>query len=414
MKKILSVAKWEYIEKVKTKTFIISLILTPAIIIIFSIAPTMLSSQEVSTTKAIGVVDTSKVYLADMQKEITRYTIGNNQPNYLLVNLTKQNQSFDELKEQADKDVIADKVEGYLLITYGGTDSVALEFRGKTVGNIRDLKRLEDVFNDVRIRLKLSQVGVDPELAGFIAKNVEISAIQIDETGKESQGSFLLTFFSSFIFIMLLMMMILYTGGMLIRSLVEEKSNRLIEILISSCTPDQLLAGKIIGLSSLGLTQILIWILIGISLVGSAIVPLEAFKNILPILGYFIMGFVFYTSLFVGIGSIVTSEQEAQQITSYLSFVLVLPVIFVFSAIENPEALYVQILSYIPFTLPSFMMLRININPIPVWEIFLTVIIMFISIYLMIILAAKVFRVGILSYGKRPSMKELLKWIREN
>jgi ABC-2 type transport system permease protein len=413
MKKILAVARWEFIEKVKTKTFIVSLILTPAIIIAFSIAPTLLSDQEVSATKAIGVVDTSGLYFNGMQEEIQKYKLKDNQPNYILINLTKRDLSFDELKKSADKDVIEEKIEGYLLIINGGTDSIALEFRGKTAGNLRDIKRLENVFNDIRIRMKLDEAGIHHDLAEFLSTYIEINQIIIEESGKESKRNFLVTFFSSFIFIMLLMMMILYTGGMLIRSLVEEKSNRLIEILISSCSTDELLAGKIIGLSALGLAQILIWILIGISLAGSAVVPLEAFENILPIMGYFILGFVFYTSLFVGIGSIVTSEQEAQQITTYLSFVLVLPVIFVFPALENPDAVYVQVLSFIPFTLPSFMMLRINIRPIPIWEIITTVVIMLSSIYLMILLSARIFRIGILSYGKRPSLKEIFKWLRE-
>jgi ABC-2 type transport system permease protein len=212
---------------------------------------------------------------------------------------------------------------------------------------------------------------------------------------------------------MMLMMMILYTGGMLIRSLVEEKSNRLIEIIISSCTANELLTGKILGLSALGLTQITIWFLIGISLVGSALIPVEFFTNIPIILIYFILGFIFYSSMFVGIGSIVTSEQEAQQITTYLSFLLILPIIFVLPALENPNAVYIQVLSYIPFTLPSFMMLRLNISPVPVWEILVTITIMIFSIYVMIIFSAKIFRIGILSYGKRPALKELIQWIKE-
>jgi ABC-2 type transport system permease protein len=200
---------------------------------------------------------------------------------------------------------------------------------------------------------------------------------------------------------------------MLIRSLVEEKSNRLIEILISSCTPNELLTGKILGLSALGLTQIFIWIIIGFSLAGTAVIPVEAFHNVGPILVYFILGFIFYTSLFVGIGSVVTSEQEAQQITTYLSLLLVLPIIFVLPALENPNAFYIKIFSYIPFTLPSFMMLRLNLNPVPGWEIFSTILIMIISIYLMIEFSGKIFRIGILSYGKRPTLKELSQWLKE-
>src|SRR5690606_7727660 len=113
MKKIFEVARWEYIEKIKTKTFIISLILTPAILILFSIAPTLLSEQDVSNTKAIGIVDTSGLYIQEMKDKLGKYTINNNQPNYLLVNLTSKNLSMEDLKKSADKDVLDGKIEGY-------------------------------------------------------------------------------------------------------------------------------------------------------------------------------------------------------------------------------------------------------------------------------------------------------------
>ena len=209
------------------------------------------------------------------------------------------------------------------------------------------------------------------------------------------------------------MMMILSSGGMLIRSLVEEKSNRLIEILVSSCSPDELLTGKVIGLSSLGIAQVLIWTMIGLSLVGLHIIPSQVFNNIIPILVYFAMGFIFYTSIFVGIGSIVTTEQEAQQITSYLSLVLVLPIVLTIPAMENPESILVQILSYIPFTIPSIMILRFNIGAVPTLDIITTSAVMVLSTYISVGIAARIFRIGVLSYGKRPSIKELITWIKE-
>jgi ABC-2 type transport system permease protein len=413
MKKIIEVARWEYIEKIKTKTFVISLILTPAILILFSVAPTLLSEQDVSNTKPIGIVDTSGLYIKGMKEKLNNYKIKNDQPNYLLVNLTEKTKTLEELKKSSDREVLKGNIEGYLLIENAGTDSLEAFYRSTSLGNMRDVSRIESAFKELRIKLKLDEENVQPYLLDFISKSVQLNQIKIEESGRETANDFLLTFFSSFVFIMLLMMMILYSGGMLIRSLVEEKSNRLIEILISSCTPNELLSGKILGLSLLGLTQIFIWILIGISLAGAAVVPPEAFQNVLPILVYFVLGFIFYTSLFVGIGSIVTSEQEAQQITTYLSLLLVLPIIFVLPALENPDAVYIKILSYIPFTLPSFMMLRLNINPVPPLELAVTILIMLISIYFMIVFSAKIFRIGILSYGKRPTFKELIQWLKE-
>ncbi|MHB1688611.1 MAG: ABC transporter permease [Ignavibacteriaceae bacterium] len=413
MKKIFAVAKWEYLEKVKTKTFIISLILTPAIIIGFALAPTFLSGRSETSTKAIGIIDTSGLFINGIKDGLEKFKLKNNQPTYLLINLTSRSQDQNELKSSADAAVISGQLDGYLLINSGGTDSVSVEYLSKNTGNYKDINNFENAFNKVRLEIKLTEENINPKIAEYLSEKTEIKPIKINGNGKESKPDFLTVFFTSFIFIILLMMMILSSGGMLIRNLVEEKSNRLIEILVSSCSPNQLLTGKVLGLSSLGLTQVIIWGLIGMALAGTSTIPNDAFNNIFPMFIYFVLGFIFYTAIFVGIGSIVTTEQEAQQITSYLSLTLVLPIAISVPAIENPDSVFVHVLSYIPFTIPSIMILRFNIESIPFSEILTTFLIMAISIYLAIIGSSKIFRIGILSYGKRPSLKELINWLKE-
>jgi len=415
MKKILTVAKWEFLEKVKTKAFIISIILTPTIVIFFSITPTLLTGKEPDTTKVIGLVDTSGIYFRQIENALDKYTIEKNQPAYILVRLSgKSEYEFDSLKSAADKDVIKGKVEGYLLINNGGTDSVNVEYRSKSIGNFKDIQRFSDAFNEARIERKLKAEGINPKIMDYISKNVSIKPVKLEESGKESNVDTLTTFFTAFIFVMLLFMLIMLSGQMLVRSLVEEKSNRLIEIIISSCSADELLTGKILGLGALGLFQILIWALIAVSLLGAAIIPFATFHNILPMLVYFLLGYTFYTAVFVGIGSIVTTEQEAQQITTYLSFLLLLPIVLILPVMENPNSILIKVLSYIPITLPTAMLLRVNLGPIPTSVMVITICIMVISIYIAIKLASKVFRIGILSYGKRPSLKELGEWLRES
>lgn len=412
MKKILSIAKWEFVEKVKTKTFIISLILTPIIIIGFSIVPTLLSTEEDTRTKAIGVLDRTGFYFDNVRDALEEYKLEDGQPNYIVINLYKIKNEPGNNKTSADKNILQKKIEGYLFINIPAPDSLIVEYRSGSLGNFRDLKRFEEVLNKIRIRKELLNSGINPEIISSLQKNIQIKQIRIEESGREGKQDFLIVFFSSFIFIILLMMMVIYSGQMLVRSLIEEKSNKLIEVLISSCTPDELLTGKILGLSSLGLTQISIWALIGLGLVGSAVVPPEMFENILLMLLYFVLGFVFYTTLFVGIGSIVTTEQEAQQITTYLSLTLMLPIVIAMPAIQNPDVLILKIFSYIPLTIPSVMLLRVNIAPVPVIDLLITVSIMLISIYIMIKLSAKIFRIGILSYGGRPTIKEIISWIK--
>ncbi len=413
MKKILTIARWEYLQKVKTKTFIISLVITPLIIIMFSLLPTLLIQKEDQRTKVIGVVDTSGIFFHRLNDELEQYKLDDNQPNYILLNLANNKKTLEQIKTEADKNVIDNKIEGFLFILNGGTDSLEVEYRSENLGSFKDLRHFEEKINTIRIKNEVNARGIDPSLAKFVQRNVEIEQIKIEKSGEEGKQNFLVVFFSAFIFIMLLMMMVIYSGQLLVRSLIEEKSNRLIEILISSCTSEQLLAGKILGLSALGLTQIFIWSLIGITLVGGAVIPHTAFDNILPMLVYFITGFIFYTTIFVGIGSIVTTEQEAQQMTTYISLILILPVVVAMPAIQNPESMMVKVMSYIPLTIPSIMLLRFKIAPVPLIDIIITLNIMFVSTIITLKIAAKIFRIGILSYGKKPTIKELIQWSKE-
>jgi len=413
MKKIFEISKWEFLEKVRTKAFILSLIITPALVILISIGGTLISSTEEESTKMIGILDPSMSYYYPLLQNLQNYTIEKGKPAYIVLNLNQTTNSLEQNIKDADSEVIENKLSGYVLIQKFSPDSISVEYRSKSVGNFKDVQRVEDAIEEVRIDLSLSKLGVNPDLLKSSLKKINISEITIKEGSKAHKADFITEFLSSIIFIMLLLMMIIYSGQMLVRSLVEEKSNRLIEILVSSCSPEELLAGKILGLSALGLFQMLIWASIGIALAGSAMIPSSAFSNAAIMLVYFILGFLFYTALFVGIGSIVTTEQEAQQITSYLSLMLVLPIAISASAISNPDSVLVQVLSYIPFTLPAIMLLKINVIDVPTPEIITTVGIMILSIYITIIAASKIFRIGILSYGKKPGLKELISWIWE-
>lgn len=413
MKKAIIVAKWEYFEKIKSKAFIISLFLTPAIIIIFSVLPTLLATKESDSTKAVGILDFTQKYFSEYKSEIEQYKIGGNIPAYAILNNYKEDLSPDSLIKHADQMVIENRIDGYILIRKDAKDSIKVEYRSKSIGNFQDVARFEEAFNNLRIKRKLIEENANPALVEFIKNRVNVNQIKIEKPGEEGKGGFESVFFSSVIFILLLMMMIIYSGQMLVRSMLEEKSNRLIEILISSCTPKDLLFGKVFGLSALGLTQIIVWLIIGISLIGAALIPMNAFENIHLIFIYFILGFVFYTTLFVGVGSIVSTEQEAQQITSYLSLLLVLPTVFIISALQNPESTIIKVLSYIPFTLPSVMILRVNVSPIPLWEMAVTFLIMILSVIIVVNVSAKIFRFGILYYGKMPTLNEIKSWLKD-
>ena len=209
-------------------------------------------------------------------------------------------------------------------------------------------------------------------------------------------------------------MMIIFSGGMLVRGILEEKSNRIIEVILSSATAKELLTGKILGLGFLGIFQLIVWVILGKLIAGNVIAELNLDSALILKLIYFTLGYYLYAAIFVGIGSAVSSEQEAQQLTTYISITLILPIVTSLQIIQQPASLLAQILSYFPLTASPVMLLRINIYSPPVWEIVSTLLILVLSTLFVILISSKIFKFGILSYGKRPSLKELINWMKSN
>ena len=408
MKKIFEVARWEYVEKIRTKAFIISVIITPIIIILFSIIPTMVTTEQTESTKIIGIIDNNKIDLAKLNYELSNFTIKNDQPEYILVSFNDSSKSYSSNIADADRKVKSGQIYGFFVIKNSLRDKNSIEFRCRNIDVQNDVSNFELAFDKLRLKQTLQSQNVNPQIVD--QNNVKINAVRVSDSIKNN-SDFVSVFYKSIIYIILLTLLIIYSGQMLVRSLLEEKSNRLIEILISSCKPEELLAGKIIGLSSLAITQMILWFLIASILLGSEVIPVSSFNNITEILIYFFLGFLFYSSLLVGIGSIVSTEQEAQQITSYLSMILIIPILIIIPAMQNPESLFIKILTYIPLTTPSVMILKLNITTVSIEEIIMTIAIMVFAILVTIKTSTKIFRVGILYYDRIPSLKELKGWL---
>ena len=160
MKKIFAVARWEFIEKVKTRSFMISLVVTPLILILFTIGGPLLSDQEDDQTKTIGLIDTSGIYFPQMREKFEEYFFADQLPGYIFINLTKRESTFFEMKADADSLVAREVMNGYLLILNAGSDSVKAEFRNKSHTNFKDIRRLEKAFNEITLNLALKNSGI--------------------------------------------------------------------------------------------------------------------------------------------------------------------------------------------------------------------------------------------------------------
>jgi len=424
--KIIHIAKWEFVEKVKTKAFIISLVMMPMIMAIFGVLPGLLASKGDEKTKMFGIIDRTGQYAQLLGTHIVgKYLLPDGTDNYKLVDLVEEDRASGERGSAARPDTSIDhlvkigiagirdrRIEGFFVIPKDIEERGKVEFRSENVGNIRDQERFSRSLSDIITQRRLEKAGFDAAKVKSLLRDIDVKTIKISEKGEEKESGFLETFFSGYIFIMMLMFLVITSGQMLVRSVVEEKANRIVEVLISSCSSRELMSGKILGLTMLGFATISFWVLILVGVNLSMEKPFVNFDNLALMLTYFVLGYLFFAAVFVATGAPLSTEQEAQQVTSYVSIILVFPIALAVPAMQNPDSMMVKILSLIPFLTPTMMTLRLSIQMPALWEIVLSIVLLAASTVGMMWVASKIFRIGILVTGKKPNLKEIWRWIR--
>lgn len=268
----------------------------------------------------------------------------------------------------------------------------------------------------------LQDQNLDPVIQNRILSPMYLTMHEVTERGGEFEesgdASEIRKFALPYIFSLLLMVSIMMGGGFLLQGVAEEKENRVIEVLLSSVTPNDLMAGKVLGLGTAALIQILIWlgmVFVGLTLASQSFmpdfeVPLDLF---FICLGYFLVGFLMISSLMVGVGSLGNTLKESQQLSMWFTMPVVAPLVLMMAILTEPNGLIARIFSYFPLTTPVTMMIRLPSGQVPWWEVPLTFMILIISVFLAIRLGAKLFRLGSLMYGKRPTVPEIWRWLRE-
>ncbi|MDX9758921.1 MAG: ABC transporter permease [Bacteroidota bacterium] len=411
--KTLHVARWEFVERVKTKSFLIGLFLTPAIMAVFAVGPALLQdSLADADAVVVAVHDGTGVVVDSLVTEFARGPmLENGTPKYRIERIEAAGRSLARVKADIDTALLRGAISAAVVIPREALDSNIVEYRSTNVSDIESITRIERKVSDIVSAYRIAHAGLDPAKVDVLTRATSMRTVRVTETGEEESG-FLESFGLSYVFLIMLMIMILSSGQMLVRSLVEEKSNRIVEILVSSCSPMDLMFGKIIGISMLGIVQVLFWSLIGILLVVAAELSNLPLDNIWLMLLYFMLGFLLYAAVFVAFGSLASTEQEAQQITGYLTMLLMLPIVIAFMATQSPNNPVLVVLTMIPLLTPQMMFMRLPITTPPAWEIALSLLILVLSIIAVTWVAGKIFRTGILLTGKRPSLDEIVRWLR--
>ncbi|WP_417939960.1 ABC transporter permease [Flavobacterium sp. RS13.1] len=431
------IIKREFIAKVRNKSFVVMTFLSPLLFVAIAIFIGYLSSMK-AETKRIAIHDETRLFAADFLKENKKGA------EFRYLNLS-------EMDVKSLKDSIAkENFSGLIVIpkTKNNKDlETKIEFISNNSPSISFIESTQDIIGNKITKLNLEQAKLDTLAIQKAQSNVNIHLIKA--SGEESlKGLNEIKIAIGGAFGYLIMMFIIIYGNMVMRSVIEEKTNRIIEIIISSVKPFQLMIGKIVGTSLAGLLQFIIWAIIGLGLMfaasaffgvnvsptgrispeliqaaqhelsGSIQMYMAELWN-LPIASiltgfviYFIGGYFLYSSFYAAIGAAVDNQTDSQQFLLPIIMPLILSVyIGFFTVVNDPHGTVAVIFSMIPLTSPIVMLMRLPFG-VPWWQIVISVSLLFATFFLVVWFAAKIYRVGILMYGKKPTWKELYKWLK--
>ncbi|GAB1857171.1 ABC transporter permease [Flavobacteriaceae bacterium MHTCC 0001] len=430
------IIKREYLSKVKNKSFIIMTILSPIIMIALVSVVAYLSQLNNDKVKVVSILDESGKVISIFKSD--------------------DNTIYNDLNEMALEDAkdLVTETSGYGLLYIKNEENIdslskSIKFYSEESPSLPFINNLEAKLENHLTLLNYEALDIDIEK--IEASKVKVDIFQENFAGETSSkvDSILKLAFGGAAGYLLFMFIIIY-GNMIMRSVIEEKTSRIIEVIVSSVKPVQLMLGKIIGTSLAGVTQFAIWIVLGSILLTVVLLifgidlsdiqtpqqamidqametsemntdfmeGLKSFFNlplvnlIIAFILFFISGYLLYSSLYAAIGAAVDNETDTQQFMFPIIMPLILAVyIGIFTVIEDPHGTVSTIFSFIPFTSPVVMLMRIPFG-VPIWQQVLSLILLIGTFLFTVWIAAKIYRVGILMYGKKPSYKELIKWIK--
>lgn len=425
------VARREYLQRVRSKGFWIGTILFP----LFAVAMTVLPSLFLARTKTsqqVVVVDETGRVAPELLKERPRPKPANplrdnnemeqqiSRVSFVVEPAAPDRNAQDEslARRVLDKDV-----DAWIRITPGVLKGDPVEYHGRSVSNFMTQGSLERRLSDAVRRVRLADAGLDADRIGDLSAPVNLRTIRVSKEGSRAEGG-AGGFFAAYVLFFMLFLGLLIWGQQVMNGVLEEKGTRVVEVLVSSVKPFELMMGKLSGICLVGLTQFAIWLLTLVVVSAPGVVAAlgtmpDEFKlpslspvTALHFLFFFILGFMVYASFYAALGAAFNNLQEAQQVAGTMGFLFAIPAAVMPMVINSPSSTASVVMSLIPLFTPVLMPLRIFVEMPPVWQIALGYVLTVGFLLLMVWFCGRIYRVGILMYGKKPTIPELLRWVR--
>lgn len=441
MDKFLVVAKREYMERVRSKWFLVMTLVIPVLIAALFLIPVYVSARAVGSSagRNIIILDATTVGLGErvaalMKPDSTRARAADATPQPGPQVRVVAPADLAAAEALATKEVMKPKsVVGYLVLDDSTLAGTRARYAGRNASAIAEQERTRSAVRQAVMMIRLEREGVRAQTIEQVSRlPMRIPAIRIDERGRGASGQ--AGFFLGIGIGVLLLMSILIHGQTVMRGVLEEKTSRVAEVVISSVKPETLLAGKVAGNGAVGLTQQLLWIGMSAWLItnlapmllrpGGALDADAAtgaaglsFGGLTPalfavVILYFLFGFIFYASLLAAAGAMVNSEQDAQQAAMPVMILIMGTWLFVNSVLLNPNGRIATVLSWLPFSSPIVMPMRMGLSSVSWMTVAGSLAVCALGCVAAVWLAARIYRVGMLMYGKKPSIAELARWVR--
>jgi len=416
MRRLFAVVRREYLERVRSKAFVIGTLLGPVLMAGLMIGPAYIASRQLGKPLKVAVLDAGGGLGPLVEAEVARREIAGRKRFELH---PSGEGTLEARRARLSEAVVAGSLDGFVLLPENALESSSAEYLGKNVANRIDLRELEKAVEDAFVAERLRGGGLDPERIKALTRRLDLKTSRLTARGaREDRGE---SFLFSTVMMMMLYVTVLMWGQALMTGVIEEKSNRVVEVAVSAISPSTLLAGKLVGVGAAGLSQFLVWI-VSLGLVGAyggALVPsgelplpeITAFM-LVSFVVFFLLGYFLYAAMYAAIGSAVNTIQEAQQLAFPAIMPLVVSVMFFPVVLRSPDSPLSVALSLFPFSAPLLMFLRITVMSPPLWQVATAVALTLLTIAGVTWFSARIYRVGILMYGKRPTFPELMKWVR--
>ena len=424
--KLWAIVEREYLERVRNKWFLIGTFFGPIVFGAILFLPQYVASRRQAS------VDVSQVRVLDatnsgLGSRVVAGLNGGVMGDTTRTQLVRIDSGGTPLAvREAEAEVLRGRIKGYLLLDRRTLAGQHAQYVGTNATVLSEVDAIRTAVRRAVLAERLDRAGVDAAEAERLSRlDVQLRAERLTTTGGRGGSGRLNALFAVVVSALLYMTIFLY-GQAVLRGVIEEKQTRVAEVVVASVSPTRLLTGKVLGVGAVGLTQMLIWIATGAAMLRAreavlARLGITTAPLILPhiepamlvlLVFFFLLGYLFYASLFAAVGAMVSTEQEAQQAQLPVAMLLVLSIAFLQPALEAPDSALAVNLSLLPFSSPILMPLRMSTVDVAGWQIGLAIFELLLACVVAVWLAARIYRIGLLMYGKRPTLREVFRWVR--